>query len=221
MKNQRSTYINNLRELAEYLGADDHTPEKINRRLYKDTSAGAHISFAFPDKPARTTEHRAEIRLDPATGLVRLEKLTPDDVDVRILLGFNAAGTPFVDPDMPPPEFYRSVETYEAMARRFMAEQGDVKEGLSEIRRCIGCLRITVTKHVPASLLWIHNGQTLPERLVLDTCLGFQLGAIVEGSDYEVNPAPLFFPVPAKKLDDTIAYVEAEVDFALQDNARN
>lgn len=206
---ESTTMIYSLTDLAEHVGANSPLPCAIDRRIYKDTRCGAHVSFLFPDKPARADEFLAEIRMDPATGRTCLHKLHPESSDVRLLLGFNADGSPSDNIDA-----LANLDAFAKAAEELQVEFD--KSGswggmsLTKIAKCVGCVRVTVKQDVMATGRWVHSGQNTPYDLDLRTCLAVQIGSIVEGSEVVVNADPLEFPFTAEEFDKVLQWVDDE-----------
>lgn len=198
--------IRTLAELADHVGAYLPTPLSVDHRIYKDTACGAHLSAIFPGTPADTTRHTAEIRQTKG-GRVRLDKLTPEHPEIRDFLGFNADGTAFDPAGQSDP--WATLNTF-AKACRELAGDKAASEKILAVRPCVGCLRVDITRDTPARHVYVHSGRDVPEGVDPASCIGVQVGSIVEGSDAEIDADPMYFPFPADEFDRMVEWVNDE-----------
>lgn len=193
-------------KLADMLQGE--TPYRFGRMLYKYTDCGPWVSFIVPDKPERIEQASIEIRKPKAGPYLIAKSRTRDTaIDALQFCGFDAYGNN--------QSRWSSLNAYYKRVDQF--RESEPKPGatrdwmITSLLRCIGCVRIELERTVKATTKDIYyedpNASTTGW---IDTCIGIEVGSIVEGSDNGPESEVLMFPFTEEEFDAAVARIDKE-----------
>jgi len=228
---KKKNTIKNLEEFLAHVGGC--TPYQAGRGLYKSTACGPWIVYLVEETPERSVSLEVTVLLRDGKLHASCEESLFDYENERApevlgLLGFHPDGSPRKGD-----KIGRSVAAYRRTVEAFIGRK--TKDG--EATATIGCstnpYTLTLYPQHPTELgcrpgpksvrILVHRIDKPVLREVyyesdeantqLDKCVGVKVGSIVEGSDVEIDRAPLFFPFSGEDFDEYVKGVNDEACF--------
>lgn len=195
-----------LNDLLDKRIGDDCTPAYWGRLLYKNTACGPWVSFVVCEQAEQTIPYTLTVRQHGDRLALTADINVPSD---ELLFYDFSEKDGLILSDEP-----RSLDEYQAMLEGYQSRElrGDHKQ-FTFVRQP-DSLTISSKQVVPAQERQIfYEDEEAHCRDWTKKCVAIRIGSIVEGSDVEIDPIRLPFPLAEDDLEQAVQSINDQVSF--------